>query len=74
MNFLHFAIALFAVSVAVLVGVSILCSAEADSKLKGPTFSTMDREVSRTTTHRANVWFPGALILTVVAVWLYFTG
>ena len=74
MNFLHFAIVLFVVCVAVLVGVSLLCPAETDSKLKGLTSSPRERDGSRTTMHRQNVRLTGVLILAVVAVWLYFRG
>ena len=74
MNFLHFAILLFTVCVVVLVGVSLLCPAEPDPKLRGLTFAAMERDASRTAMHRMNVWLSAVLILAVVAVWLYFSG
>ncbi len=42
-NFLHFAVLLFAVSLVVLVGVSLATAPESMAKLRGLTFATLDR-------------------------------
>ncbi|MBI2619179.1 MAG: sodium/solute symporter [Ignavibacteriales bacterium] len=43
-NFLHFAVFLFVLCTAVLIGVSFLTKAPSDEKIKGITFATVERE------------------------------
>jgi SSS family solute:Na+ symporter len=74
-NFLHFAIALFAVCTAVLVGVSLTAPPPPREQLRDLTFG----EVSATgagesrRARRVNVVLSVLLVLSVVAVWVYFS-
>jgi SSS family solute:Na+ symporter len=76
-NFLHFAILLFAVSVVVLVGVSLATAPEPIAKLKGLTFATLGEDY-RPREPRAQSLFTIQLIATVVlaaftvGLWVYF--
>ena len=84
MNFLHYAIFMFAVCAAVLVGVSYMYPAPDRKKLAGLTFATvgekMDIEgVARPalaketrTEHFMNVAFTLVLLGTVVGLWIHF--
>src|ERR1700751_2653453 len=84
MNFLHYAIFMFTVCAAVLVGVSYMYPAPDRKKLAGLTFATvgekMDIEgVARVslaretqTEHLMNVAFTLVLLSTVVGLWIYF--
>ena len=84
MNFLHYAIFMFVVCSAVLVGVSYMYPAPDRKKLAGLTFATvgekMDIEgVARVslaretrTEHLMNVAFTLVLLSTVVGLWIYF--
>jgi SSS family solute:Na+ symporter len=84
MNFLHYAIFMFVVCAAVLVGVSYMYPAPDRKKLAGLTFATvgekMDIEgVARPslaketrTEHFMNVAFTLVLLSTVVGLWIYF--
>ena len=81
-NFLHYAIFLFVVCVAVLVVVSLLTPEPTDAKLAGLTFATADQTTEATPDlppsdpawRRKDLWLTVLLILCVAAVWLYFTG
>jgi SSS family solute:Na+ symporter len=84
-NFLHFAVLLFAVCTAVLVFVSLATRPESDAKLAGLTFATVDqssaatvRDESRLASdpawRRKDLWLSVLLVACVVGVWLTFTG
>jgi solute:Na+ symporter, SSS family len=75
-NFLHFAILLFAVSVILLVTVSLATQPESVSKLRGLTFFTLDQY--RPTEARAKSIFTLQIVATVVValftigLWMHF--
>jgi SSS family solute:Na+ symporter len=76
-NFLHFAIFLFAVCSTVLVVVSLLTPQATDEQLAGLTFATAQEAAassSDTGWRRKDLWLSVLLALCVGAVWLYFTG
>ena len=84
MNFLHYAIFMFVVCTAVLIGVSLMYPAPDRKKLAGLTFATVDdkidsAEVARphlaketSTEHAINVALTLLLLATVVGLWIYF--
>jgi len=80
-NFLYFAIFLFAVCTFVLVGVSLLTPAQSDEKLAGLTFATAEMphagagEVpeSDPAWRRKDLWLSLLLAAGVGLVWLYFS-
>jgi SSS family solute:Na+ symporter len=84
MNFLHYAILMFVVCAAVLIGVSMMYPAPERKKIAGLTFATVGdkldtADVSKphlqreTPTERLiNLGFTGVLIATVVGLWIYF--
>ncbi len=74
-NFLHFAILLFAVCTVVLVVVSLLTDPPSKEQLVGLTFATTPKDGETVTTNprkRIDIILSGVLILVVIAVWLYF--
>jgi SSS family solute:Na+ symporter len=84
-NFLHFAILLFAVCTAVLVVVSLFTPPLDEAKLAGLTFATADaaqpggapagqKLASDPLWRRRDVWLSIVLAGCVGLVWLYFTG
>jgi SSS family solute:Na+ symporter len=85
MNFLHYAILMFVVCAAVLIAVSLSGPAPERRKLAGLTFATVDEKVEATPVapthalaretpleHRINLLFSGALLVTVIGLWIYF--
>ncbi|HJS59814.1 MAG TPA: sodium:solute symporter [Vicinamibacteria bacterium] len=85
MNFLHYAILMFALCAAVLIAVSLATSPPDRRRLAGLTFATVDDKIettpvapvhalARETTleHRLNVLFSGALLATIIGLWIYF--
>ncbi|MBI4916652.1 MAG: sodium/solute symporter [Acidobacteria bacterium] len=82
-NFLHFAVLLFAVCAAVLVVVSLATRPHDDSRLGGLTFATADLPAggaaspyalaSSAARRRRDVWWSVVLIVCVGLVWLYFS-
>lgn len=86
MNFLHYAILMFVICSAVLIGVSLLTPAPDRRKLAGLTFATVDDKidtqdvaVTRVSLAREspmerklNVGFSLLLVATVVGLWIYF--
>ncbi|HET7294534.1 MAG TPA: sodium:solute symporter [Vicinamibacteria bacterium] len=85
MNFLHYAILMFVACSAVLIAVSLATPAPERRTLAGLTFATVDDKLdtapvapvhtlARETTleHRLNVAFSGALLATVIGLWIYF--
>jgi hypothetical protein len=74
-NFLHIAILIFAISVVVLVAVSLATQPETREKLRGLTFSTTDTPYGITTapqTLRAQAAFSVVLALFVIGLWIWF--
>src|SRR5205809_2313990 len=87
MNFLHYAILMFVICCAVLVGVSLMTPAPERRKLAGLTFATVDEKMDVTPLtpsatykppaetaleHRINIAFSLALVATVVGLWIHF--
>lgn len=84
MNFLHYAILMFVICTGVLIVVSMMTPAPAREKLAGLTFATVGEKIdtrglpahqlARETAleHRLNVLFTGALLATVISLWIYF--
>ena len=73
MNFLHFAIVLFAACSAVLVGVSLLTPPPAGDHLRGLTFGVSGGAVEPRSPHFAlTVGLSLLLLATVAGVWVYF--
>src|SRR5437867_785336 len=85
MNFLHYAILMFVVCAAILIGVSLATPPPDRRKLAGLTFATVKDKMDVTrlehvrrpapespTHHRPNVALSVALVLTVVTLWIYF--
>jgi solute:Na+ symporter, SSS family len=75
-NFLHFAIGLFLVCTAVLVGVSLTAPAPPREQLRDLTFGevTPTPQAASPGGRRANIILSVLLVLAVVAVWVYFSG
>jgi len=83
-NFLHFAILLFAICTAVLITVSLLTPAQTDEQLAGLTFATATATAGTTKIDVAresdpawrqrDVWLSILLIATVALVWIVFRG
>jgi SSS family solute:Na+ symporter len=81
-NFLHFAVLLFAICTAVLIVVSLLTPEQSDEQLAGLTFATADAEtgetderlVSNPLWRRHDVILSVLLVLGVALVWLAFRG
>src|SRR6267142_328846 len=84
MNFLHYAILMFVVCTAVLIGVSMMYPAPERKKIAGLTFATVGDKLETTdvstphlqretpTERLINLGFTGVLIATVVGLWIYF--
>src|SRR5216684_3370731 len=84
MNFLHYAILMFVLCAAVLVGVSLLYPAPERKKIAGLTFATVGEKLATTdvstphlqretrTERLFNLAFTGVLVATVVGLWIYF--
>jgi SSS family solute:Na+ symporter len=76
-NFLHFAVILFAVSLVVLVGVSLATAPESMAKLRGLTFATLDRayrpaEAAGGSVFTMQVVATVALALVTIGLWVHF--
>ncbi len=76
MNFLHFAVLLFAICSAVLVGVSLVTAAPSVTRLEGLTFQTLvpETEPGRPWARRGTVWLSLILVFCVGLIWIYFRG
>ncbi len=84
MNFLHYAILMFVVCTAVLIGVSMMYPAPERKKIAGLTFATVGDKLDTTDASAPhlqretpmerliNLGFTGVLIATVVGLWIYF--
>jgi SSS family solute:Na+ symporter len=75
LNFLHFAVVLFAICCAVLVEVSLLTPPPRPEQVDGLTFGGEAKAVEPRSPHHAlTVWLSLALLTAVAAVWLLFRG
>ena len=72
MNFLHFAILLFAVSTVVLFAVSWVTQKPAREQIRGLTFATLDPTTEKTDGHRANVILSIILAFIIISLWVTF--
>ena len=77
MNFLHFAVVLFAVSAVLIVGVSLASERVDLAKLRGLTFRTLESAYIPTTPRaqrlfRVHAAVTVALAATVIALWVHF--
>jgi len=84
MNFLHYAIFMFVLCSAVLIGVSLLYPPPSREKIAGLTFATVSQKLETTDlrtvqlakeTHREhvlNLAFTALLVATVLGLWIYF--
>src|SRR5579863_3774026 len=84
MNFLHYAIFMFVICTAVLIGVSYMYPAPSLKKLAGLTFATVDEKIETsgvTVAHLAretaaerkmNIAFTAVLLALVIGLWIYF--
>ncbi len=73
MNFLHFAIVLFVLCAAVLVGVSLMTPPPSEGQVRGLTFGGDRAVVEPRSPHFAlNAGLSLALLATVAGVWVYF--
>lgn len=79
-NFLHFAVLLFAICTIVLVGVSLATPAPPEQKLTGLTFATPGvpkggtQVLSDPRWRRVDLWLTIGLVACVVAIWIWFRG
>ena len=75
-NFLHFAILIFAVSAAILVVVSLATEPEPEARLRGLTFATLEGDYAPPSPSRATftlqIAASVALLVLVVALWIHF--
>jgi solute:Na+ symporter, SSS family len=76
LNFLYFCIYLFVFSIILLLLVSMLTEKPAEAQLRGLTFSTTvleDKEKSRATWNKFDVIASIAIVLCIIAIFLYFS-
>jgi SSS family solute:Na+ symporter len=81
-NFLHFAVLLFAICTVVLVVVSLLTPEPSREQLRGLTFATAketteatpDLAPSEPAWKRRDLWWSILVLACVASVWIYFTG
>jgi SSS family solute:Na+ symporter len=83
-NFLHYAILMFVVCTAVLIGVSMMYPAPERRKIVGLTFATVNEKLDTTglitphlksetrTEHLFNLAFTASLLATVIGLWIHF--
>jgi SSS family solute:Na+ symporter len=77
MYFQYFSLLIFFICVAVMVAVSYLTAPPAEEKILGLTFATTsaeDRAKSRASWNRWDVIASGAVLLLILAAYLYFRG
>jgi SSS family solute:Na+ symporter len=77
-NFLHFAVLLFAISIAALVGVSLATQAPDPAQLRDLTFATLQRPGAESVggspkTRRADVALSVLLVVVIAAIWICFS-
>ncbi len=76
MNFLHFAILLFAVSVALLVVVSLVTAPPPIERIRGLTYATTvpaDRDRSRASWSALDVVLSVVVVVAIVGILVYFS-
>lgn len=75
-NFLYFAILLLGISIALLVGVSLMYPAPAPEKIQGLTFATTmaeDRELSRASWNAREVVLSLLVLVILAVILVYFS-
>jgi SSS family solute:Na+ symporter len=88
MNFLHFAVVMFVICVAVLVGVSLATAAPDRRKVAGLTWATDEQQIDTSAAgqgaaamplapeseawRRRNQAAAGVLIATMIGLWIYY--
>jgi solute:Na+ symporter, SSS family len=77
MNFLHFAVVLFVISAALIVGVSLVSERVSPAQLRGLTFRTLDSAYIQATPRAQRLFHlhlavSVALALTVIGLWIHF--
>ena len=76
LNFLYFCIALFVLSVVVLVGVSLLTEKPSEEQIKGLTFATTvaeDRAISRASYNKTDIALSLMVVVLIVMIFMYFS-
>ena len=76
-NFLHYALYMFLICTAVLIGVSLLTTPPPAEKLRGLTFATASdhdapKEHESSTSRMISVLFSVVLVLTLLYLWWHF--
>lgn len=77
LNFLYFCVILFFITVALVVGVSLLTAAPAQERIKGLSYATVtgeQREASRGSWNKWDVLATGFVLFMIFSIYLYFTG
>jgi len=77
LNFLHFAVVLFAICTAVLIAVSLTAPAPSAARLAGLTYATqapMDISERASSERRRDRGLSLAVVAAVAAIWIYFGG
>ena len=72
-NFLHYAVLLFLISVIVLIGVSLTAPAHSPEQLKNVTYYYTDNSDQEFKGSNADFWWTIALIIIVILVWIIFS-
>ncbi len=76
-NFLYFSVILFAICAAIIVGVSLLTGAPAQTKIQGLTYATLtaeDRRATRASWNKWDVIHTCAVLGLIISVYVYFSG
>lgn len=76
LNFLYFCIALFVLSVVVLVGVSLLTEKPSEEQIKGLTFATTvaeDRAISRASYNKTDIILSLVVVVLIIMIFIYFS-
>lgn len=76
LNFLYFCIALFVLSVVVLVGVSLLTEKPSEEQIKGLTFATTvaeDRAISRASYNKTDIILSLVVVVIIIMIFIYFS-
>ncbi len=72
-NFLYASGVLFAVSVMVVIGISLLGKAQEESSIAGLTYSSLDKRAVRASVERFDVILTAAVLALVLGMYLYFS-
>lgn len=73
MNFLHYAILLFVISVIVLIGVSLTAPPHSAEQLKNVTYYYTDNSDQQFNRSSSDFWWTIALLILVALVWIIFS-